>query len=465
MVEDIITDYICDTEYGDVPPDVIKHAKNSIIDYIATSISGNDKYCAKKIVDMVQFWEGRPESSLIVYKTKLPAPNAAFANSVMAHACNWDEFYDLGVIRPVITVVPSSFAVAEAAGKVSGKDLLCAIAMGMEIACRIARSIKVSPRNNGWIYSSAIGIFGAAAASGKLLRLNKGKTHHCLGIAYAQASGNHQASLDGALTKRIQPGIAAKGGVLSGYMAARGLTGARHYLSGRNGLFNLYFKDEVESDKVTEDLGTKYLIRDLSYNQYPCGRLTHTSLDSVFDITSRHRINYKNIRAVRVHVTKETFEATCHPLKDKCSPKNVIEAQFSMPYLVALSLAKGKDAIQNFDKFSLNDPVLRDLSSKVNPVLDWDLERTYPRGITPAIVEIELKNGTIYSARTNHPVGHPDNPVGTGAYCEKLTKVINNAKCRTVPDADEKMLSLVGALEEHENMNTFVNDLLSMFIE
>lgn len=465
MVEKIITDYICDTEFGDLPPDVIKHAKNSIIDYFATSIAGSDKYCARKIVEMMQFWEGRPESSLMVYKTKLPAPHAAFANSVMAHACNWDEFYDLGVIRPVITVVPSSFAVAEAVGNVGGKNLLCAIGVGMEIACRLARSIKVSPRNNGWIYSSAIGVFGAAAAAAKLFRMNRSTTHNCLGIAYAQASGNHQASLDGAITKRLQPGIAAKGGVLSGYLAAKGLTGARNYLSGRNGLFNLYFKDEVESEKITQELGTRYEMKGLSYNQYPCGRLTHTSLDSVFQITSRHKINYKNIKNVRVNVTKETFEATCHPIKEKGSPKNVIEAQFSMPYLVALSLAKGKDAVLNLDEFLLDDPVLKELSGKVIPVLNWDLERTYPTGITPAIVDIEMKNGTVYSARTNHPVGHPDNPVKPSAYQEKLNRILKNSKCRTIPNADEKMISMIEALESQESINIFVNDLLSMFIE
>jgi 2-methylcitrate dehydratase PrpD len=465
MQEDIVAEYICDTNYNDLPNEVIEHTKNSIIDYIATSISGSDKDGARQIVDMVQFWGGRPESSLLVYKTKLPSPSAAFANSVMAHACNWDEFYDLGVVRPGVTVMPSSFAVAEAVNKMNGKDLLCAITVGMEIVCRVANSMKVSPRYNGWIYSSVIGIFGAAAAVGKILQLDKEKINHCLGIAYAQASGNHQATLDGALTKRIQPGMAAKDGVISGYLAAKGVTGAKNYFGGKDGLFNVYFNDEVESDKVTQDLGIMYLIKDLSLNQYPCGRLTHTSLDSIFEITSKHKLNYKNIKAIKVFITKETYEATCQPSNHKGAPKNVIEAQFSIPYLIALSLIKGKNGIQRLDQYPLDDPAIKNLSSKVTPILDWDLERTYPQGITPAIVEIEMKDGIQYSARTNNPMGHPQNPVFASAYHEKLKNIVRNSKNKTIPHAEKKIISIVNGLESYDDIRTFVNDLSSVFVE
>jgi len=414
---------------------------------------------------MVQFWGGRQESTLMVHKAKLPSPSAAFANSAMAHACAWDPFYDSGVVRPVVAVIPAAMAVAEAAEKTSGKDLLCAVTLGMELICQIADSMKVSPRYNGWIYSSVIGIFGAAAAVGKILRLDRGAISHCLGIAYAHASGNHQATLDGVLTKRLQPGIAAKNGVLSGYLAAKGVTGAKNYLSGKDGLCKVYFHDEVEPGKIVRDLGSTHRIRDISFNRYPCGRLVHTSLDSIFEITSRQALDYRDIQSIRVYVTKETYEATCQPLGDKRVPGNIIEAQFSIPYTIALALVRGMDGIQRLDRYSLDDPVIRELSAKIDPVLDWDLERAYPRGITPAIVEVETRGGVQYSARTDHPMGHPHNPVHAGAYHEKLETALRHSGIKTLSDAGKRIISIVNDLESCDDVRAFVNDVSSVFVD
>jgi 2-methylcitrate dehydratase PrpD len=145
---------------------------------------------------------------VLLEREKVPAPQAALVNAAMGHALDFDDTFDrAGSIHPGTSVFAVSFAVAEALGGVSGRDLLLAVTLGLDVSCRVALAATV---DRGWHRTAAMGIFGATAAAGKLLGLNVEQMVHAFGIAYSQAAGNRQCILDGALTKRLQAGQAAR---------------------------------------------------------------------------------------------------------------------------------------------------------------------------------------------------------------------------------------------------------------
>ncbi len=157
----------------------------------------------------------------MLWQQRLPAPQAAMLNASMAHALDFDDTLDHGgSIHPGASVLAASLAVSDMLGGVSGERLLLAIALGLDVSCRVALASTV---DRGWHRTAAMGVFGAAAAAGKLLGLNVEQMVNALGIAFSQAAGNRQCIVDGALTKRLQAGQAASSGVLAAILASRGL--------------------------------------------------------------------------------------------------------------------------------------------------------------------------------------------------------------------------------------------------
>ena len=166
---------------------------------------------------MISHWGGLPESRVLLRGIRLPAPSAALLNASMGHALDFDDTLDSGgSIHPGVSVLASVLAVCDSLNGVTGRDLLLAVALGLDISCRIALA---STLDRGWHRTAAIGVFGAPAAAGKLIGLTPEQMLAAFGIAYSHAAGNRQCILDGALTKRMQAGQAASAGVFSAVLA------------------------------------------------------------------------------------------------------------------------------------------------------------------------------------------------------------------------------------------------------
>jgi 2-methylcitrate dehydratase PrpD len=175
------------------------------------------------LVQVLGRWGGLAESQVMLSGLRLPAPTATLINASMAHALDFDDTLDHGgSIHPGASVLGASLATADALGGVSGADLMLAVALGLDVSCRVALA---STLDRGWHRTAAMGVFGAAAAAGKLLGLTVPQMVNAFGIAFSQAAGNRQCIVDGALTKRLQAGQAASSGVLAAMLAREGFTG------------------------------------------------------------------------------------------------------------------------------------------------------------------------------------------------------------------------------------------------
>jgi hypothetical protein len=205
---------------------------------------------------VVSRWGGAAEGRVLLRGVSLPAPQAALLNVSMGHALDFDDTLDTGgSIHPGVSVLGPALALCDNVGRVTGKELLSAVALGLDVSCRIGLASTV---DRGWHRTAAMGVFGAAAASGKLLRLTPEQMLAAFGIAYSHAAGNRQCILDGALTKRLQAGQAASAGVFSAALAQTGFTGARNIFGGRFGFFELYQPNGYDAAALLADLGTAF---------------------------------------------------------------------------------------------------------------------------------------------------------------------------------------------------------------
>jgi 2-methylcitrate dehydratase PrpD len=444
---------IVQVNYDDIPGEAIEAAKRDILDTLGVAVAGSNAPGGREIMGLVREWGGKEESTVIMHSQRVPSPYAALVNGTMAHALDFEDSHEGVVLHAGVSVIPAAFAVAERVGKVSGKELLTAVTSGVDVVCRLGEASNQSPSIIGWHYTSLYGIFGAAAAAGKLLELDEQQMVNAFGIAYSQAAGNFQCVIDGALSKRLQAGFAASGGLTSSLMASRGLTGARNTLEGEKGLYQVYHHGDYNPKRLTAGLGKHFAIVDLSFKPYPCCRNCHPFIDATLALAAEHNLAADNVEEISIRCG-EVARLLCEPLDIKQKPRVLVDAQFSIPWAVATALVKRKVALEDFTPEAITNPVVLRVASKVKAEVEPQMET---RGTSPALVEIKMKDSSvIYSKREDIAKGNPKKPMSWGELCHKFSDCARHGAKPVSQDSVEKAISLLADLEKVEDVGEII---------
>lgn len=411
-VEQQLVRHLVECRFEDIPPATIEKQKALFVDTLGVAVGGIRASGIQAMLDVILETGGRPESTLLGQKDKVPSFLAAMGNSFMAHALDFDDMHEDAGIHANVCVVPAALAVAEKLGGIKGDALLTAVVCGVDLACRMGASI---PLLRGWHATATFGVFAAAAAACKILALDEAKTANALGIAYSQAAGNRQARLEGTLTKRIQVALAAKSGILAALLAQKGLTGPTRIIEGDWGMLNLYAdREQTErrnsaSAALVEDLGTRFMGDELSVKPYPCCKATHTVIHNVLALQQRHRLRSEDVEQVTVSVSNGAYQTVGRPFEIRTEPQ--VDAQFSIAYTVATALLAGKVGLEDFTEEAVRDPRRMELAKRVKVVVDPALREPSTNVVNLAsTVEIKARNGN-YVATAGTAKGHPDNPM------------------------------------------------------
>lgn len=399
----VLAEYVVSLKYEHLPAEAVAATKKDILDTLAAALAGSTADGIKTVRELLLDWGGKKESTILVYGDKLPAPNAAMMNGTMAHARDYDDIHDRGVVHAGVSAIPATLAIAERRGKVTGKELITAVALGIDLMCRLGIAAGVPPANSGWHNTAIFGIFGSTAACGNLLGLDVNKMINAFGIAYSQCSGNVQCIRDSALSKRMQAGFAAKGAILSALLAEKGYTGAQNTFEGKYGLFNVYYEG-FDKKALISDLGSSFEIINIGFKPYPSCRGTHNGIDAALALAQQHNINPDEIEKIIVHHGRNSL-ICLEPLAVRRKPHSVVDAQFSIPYTIARALTQRKVGLSDFTEQSVLDESVAKIAQKVKPHFVQEL--TSAGALEPIIVDIHLANNRVYSKRVDVALGDP----------------------------------------------------------
>lgn len=435
-----LADHVAKVRYRNLPSEVVGITKKFILDTLGTSLAGSGAPGCEAVARVMSADGGAEQSTLLVFGNRLPAASAALVNGTLAHAVEFDDTHDATTVHANGCTVPAALAMAERKGGVSGKTLIEAVAIGVDVTCRLGQGIDGAV---AWTPASVFGCFGAAAAAGRIMGFDAERVHDAMGIAYSQSAGNRQCNVDRALVKRMQLGFPARAGVLSCQLAEAGITGARNIFDGVVGMGNLYFGGKFRREEVVKELGERFLGAELSIKPYPSARPTHAAIDAALALAETGRFRLEDIDEVSVHVTY-LMRRTCGAPFDVKGISQVA-AQFSIPYTVAVAIARGGVFLDDF----VEDNIRRDaqvlaLSQKVRVV--HDQEPVGP-GLTPAVVEIRTKRGDVFSKRTDLIKGNPENPLTFDWVEEKFRRC---ARFAAKPIAEDKLDRIIGTVRELE---------------
>jgi 2-methylcitrate dehydratase PrpD len=440
----IVVENAVKTEYSSLPKETVDITKGFVIDTIGTIMAGSTAYGVKELKEQLLDWGGKQESTILFHGEKLPAPSAAFVNSLMAHARELDDVHDDAHVHSNITILPAVLAISEAKGNVSGKDFITAMALGTDLVCRMGVATQ---KDTGWHWSTVYGYAGCALAAGKILKLDEKQMHNALGIAYTMTSGILQNLIDGALMKRIMPGLSAKGGVMAACLATKGITGAKGLWEGKYGYFNLYERGFYSREELIKDLGKRFEGTNSSVKLYPCCRCNHASIDAMLSIQKTKDIKAGDVKEIEVIIPKHISEITGKPFEIRSNPQ--VDAQFSLQYTVAASLIRKKISLEDFEEVAVRDPQVMDLTKKIKIVVDPSLPE---RSLTPSTVKIELKNGEKVTYKTEFMKGQPQNRLNRDDFFQKLHGLLSYSNMPVTEKKLEEIFTMLENLEELDDM-------------
>jgi 2-methylcitrate dehydratase PrpD len=441
-------------KYEDLPADAVVAAKKEVLDSLATALGGSTKAGVKELVDMAKEWGGKKQSTVIAYGIKCPAPNAAQVNGTMIHALDYDDGHQAALVHTGCITVSTAFAAAERMGKVSGQELITAIALGGDFMARLGMAGRPGKTalSSGWHPTTLLGHFGAAATAGRIMRLDEDKMTNALGLAYHQAGGAGSGVADGALAKRMGPGFAAKAGITAALMAERGITGERAPLEGKTGLFNTYMGGDYDPEILTADLGKRFEGVNIGDKPYPCCGLIHACVDAVLALKSKHDIVLEQIKEIIAYGGHSVYELS-QPPEIKRNPRTIIDAQFSVPWVVATALVKGKVTVDDFTDEAIKRREILQIAQRVSGKLVPEMDR---HGVGPGGVIIKMKDGTVYKEEVEHCLGSVERPM---TFKDVTKKFQECAACSLKPlsgEKVEKVIEMAGRLEKLDDATEII---------
>ena len=434
-----IARHIASARADALPAATVRATCRDILDTLGCMLGGSGAPGIDMLRAVVLRAAGRGEATVVLSGTRVPAQAAALLNGAMAHALDFDDTHDLaGAIHPGAPVLAATLAAADARGGVDGREFVLAVALGLDVACRVALA---SRQDRGWHRTAAIGVFGAAAAASRLLGLDAGQVHHALGIALSQAAGTRQCIDDGSMTKRFQAGHAASAGVLSALLAAEGFTGAERIFTGRYGFLALYQpEDFANADRLTDRLGDVWEGDGLSLKPYPCFRPSHAAIDAAIALYRELGLSGGDAATVVLETDEGSWRDQLAPGTSRRSPAHVIEAQFSTPFLVATALIRGRVTID--DVAEVADPRVLDLARRIEgrPVAG--------KGRGWARLTVTHSNGRAATQEVAAPSGSPLAPIDDASLDAKFRDCAGHAVIPIAPAAIDATIAAVRSLQE-----------------
>jgi len=447
-VTDRLADFIVQMHFGAIPETAIEKAKEGVLDFIGCTLAGSKNQVGRKIVEYVRSQRGREEATVFGMGFKTLSSFAGLANGVMAHADDFDDISFSIPGHPSVSVLPAVFGLGELKN-ISGKDLLTAYITGFEVECKVGKTLAPHLYQRGWHATSVLGSLGAASAASWVLKLDKEKVVHTLGIVSSMASGL-RVNL-GSMTKPLHIGLSAQHGIMAASLAERGLTANPLALEEKTGLFPV-FAGEWNMSLGIDYLGNPFdfISPGITFKQYPSCAETHPALDGVISLVNENHIEADTILSVDCIVTPMDRDVLVYH-----HPKNATEGKFSLEFCVALGILEKKATISQFIDEKVREPKIMEMMNKVSMKVDPTLS---PDGYTGAATEVSLrlKDGTILTRRVDQPKGAPENPLSRE---ELLNKFRNCASVCFNEDSIERIIDKVMNIEKIRTLKPLMEEL------
>src|SRR5262245_7662522 len=393
----VLASYIVKNKWEDIPEDVRHEARRSLINVIGCAIGGSPHPAVTTAIRALSPFSGERTASIVGRPERLDPLHASLMNGISSHVEDYDDTTPKNYSHTSSPVSSALLAYASA-NRVRGRDFVEAFILGFEAASRVGNVVYPAHYDVGWHMTGTIGVFGAAAAIGKLIGLTDQQMVWALGLAATQAAGLRE--MFGAMGKAFHPGRSAQNGYAAALLAQEGFTGSDTGIDGPRG-FAAVQAAQYDLSKITSRLGVDFDLRANTYKPFPCGIVIHPTIDACIQIARSHALKPQQIAAVRLQVAPLVL--------DLCRKKHIsvgLEGKFSVYHAAAIGLVRGKAGLAEFSDATVNDLDVKTVrETKVTATAD-------PAIAEDAVhVEVELSSGERIHKQVDHAIGNLARPM------------------------------------------------------
>lgn len=402
-VSSILVDVACAAYKKGFSESLCNTAMQAIIDQFGLQIAGSQFPWSAAIYQYaLQDCRTFGNSTIIKYGDKVSAVQAAFVNSCFAHAQDFDDSHQEAQTHPGSVIIPPAIAIGEQLG-LSGKVVLNAIIIGMEVMLRLAHSICPACIEGGHHTPPTVGPFGVVISCGLLLGLNKSQLMNALGICGSYAGGLVEYTLSGGSVKRIHTGLAARAGLEAVFLARYGITGPKTIIEGKKGIWAVFAGDKVFKERLLSGFGEKFLLSTLMFKPYNCCYLINPAIEGFLAICKENNIAALDIENVEVGLSDFSISHAGKIIL----PEDALGAQFSTSFTLAMSLINSPPAMNSYSESVLTDQQILNLARKIKVIKDQIAHDEFPVK-NGCYLKVMTMKGHDFSIRVRDPKGSPE---------------------------------------------------------
>ena len=421
-----------------------------MLDFLGLASKGLSLESTQQVHSLIRRIGGNSDGTIIGAVLRPLPQYAAFANASSSHAMSLDDIYTPASIHPGSGIFAAALASAEWIAA-DGEKFIEGIVAGYEATIRIANAVGSKEHYAlGWHPTATCGTFGASAAVSRILDLNSSMTANALGIAGSMAAGSMAFLQDGSWTKRIHPGLAAQRSIQAALLAAEGFRGPQAILEGKSGFCQTTSRNPDYSH-LTEGLEGRPLILDTGLKLHACCRYNQSAIDAVLDIRKSHDLNLQNIDSILVETFRAAFPLVVEPWEEKINPKTDVQAQFSLPYTVAIAILKGRVSFEEFFPENLIDPSVRKMMQKVKVIHNPEFDLAFPKS-WPARIKIRTRDGKNLENKVDFPKGDVVNPL---SWDELIARFKEHSKDVFDQTQQDRIVEALQHLEKWKDIKKF----------
>jgi 2-methylcitrate dehydratase PrpD len=391
-----LASYVVEAKTDDLPPQVRKETARAFVNWAGCAIGGSHHETLDVAIAALGPFSGPATASVLGRSERLDPLHAALMNGISSHVFDFDDTHLRTVIHPAGPVASALLAFAEYR-PVSGADFVNAFVLGVEVECRIGNAVFPEHYDVGWHITGTTGVFGAAAAIGKLLGLDAQRLTWALGLAATQPVGLRE--MFGTMTKSFHPGRAAQNGFTAALLAEKGYTSSEHGIEAKRGWANV-LSVARNYDEITQGLGERYELLVNTYKPFACGIVIHPTIDGCIQLRNAEHLTADRIASVALRVHPLVLELT-----GKRAPQTGLEGKFSVYHAAAIALIEGAGGAPQFSDRAVTDPTVVALRERVSAEIDPGLAADAAR------LTIALTDGRVLELFVEHAIGSLARPM------------------------------------------------------
>jgi len=378
------------------PREVEHQAHRTFANWVGCAIGPSGEDAVEAALTAVHELQPAQQASLLGRAEKVDIASAALLNGISSHTWDFDDTHLKTIIHPAGPVAPAALALAEHLG-LSGRELIDALVLGVEVSCRVGNAIYPDHYDRGWHITGTTGMLGSAAACARLLGLDAGRTQMALGLAASQPIGLREQF--GTMTKPFHPGGAARVGLMSALMAKHGFTASKRALEAPRGLLQV-FSDKTDWREVTEGLGARWEIALNTYKPFACGIVIHPAIDGCVQLREQHGVHAAEVAMLQLKVHPLVLELT-----GKKTPTDGLQSKFSVYHSCAVGLLYGRAGEHEYTDEVVNRAEVVALRAKVEAVVDESIDEA------AAELLLTTTDGRVFRVHVEHALGSLKKPM------------------------------------------------------